>query len=112
MAVFDLIDKVEYSQTMNNRLKNPSSYGIRNCALGFKCKMGWNAIPTVAQSKQLSAIKFWPNSYKEVFQSVNDELLGNIKLNQCIAIEMQIEPENKILLGYFTPFGFRRDSKE
>lgn len=110
MAVFDLIDKVEYSQTMNNRIKNTTNYGIRNCVFGFECKMDWEAMPSVAQSEQGSTIKFCSNCDKEVYQSVNDdELLENIKLNRCIAIERPTEDDNEVLLGYVTPFGSGRD---
>ena len=89
---------------MNNTIRNIFNYGIRNCVFGFECKMDWETMPNVAQSDRGSTIKFCSNCDKEVYQSVtDDELLENIKLNRCIAIERPSEDGNDTLLGYVTP---------
>ena len=81
--------------------------------LGFKCKMDWEGMPLVGQSEQGSPIKFCSNCDKEVYQSVNDdELLENIKLNRCIAIDRPTEDGNNILMGYVTPFDSKTDLED
>ena len=79
---------------------------IRNCVLGFKCDIDWDAMRLVSTTTNLndeeSEIRFCSQCQKEVYESNSDEeLLENIKLNRCVSFLK--EDDIEIRLTGFTP---------
>jgi hypothetical protein len=69
---------------------------IRNCTFAFKCEAKWDCLEML----EFDNIRFCNICQKEVhFCDDDDELIQNIHLNRCIAINRVTTIE----MGYFAP---------
>jgi hypothetical protein len=63
---------------------------IRNCVFSFKCDAKWENMQQDNSDDYLDSqnVRFCTTCQKEVFLSLTDEdLVRNVRLNRCIAIE-------------------------
>jgi hypothetical protein len=69
---------------------------IRNCTFAFKCEAKWEQLEIL----DFDSIRFCNGCQKEVYFCYDDqELISNIHLNRCVAIDRI----SVIEMGYFAP---------
>lgn len=74
----------------------PENIVIRNCTFAFKCEAKWDAL----EALEFDNVRFCNVCQKEVYFCYDDyELISNIHLNRCVAIERT----SIIEMGYFNP---------
>ena len=79
-----------------------SELTIRNCVFAFKCDAVWEEMEVHETDDFVNsdAVRFCDICQKEVFLSTNDDdLLKNIKLNRCVAINRNLNGSTIIESG-------------